>query len=94
MFIGATVSLNDDLLSFTQFSRTLSELLHTGYNKNITLAKTINSDTDRNTLLQADSIDTWNWNILLRYNFITFDDTRSLTWRILYYNWTGSTTIL
>lgn len=94
MFIGATVWLNDDLLSFTQFSRTLDELLHTEYNKNITLAKTTNSDTDRNTLIQADSIDTWNWDIRLRYNFITFDDSRSLTWRILYYNWTGSTTIL
>ena len=93
-FIRATVWLNDDLLSLTDFSRSLGEPLHTGYNKNITLAKTINSETDRNTLLQADSIDTWNWTIRLRYNFITFDDTRSQTWRIIYYNWTGSTTIL
>jgi len=98
LFIGATVSLNDDSLSYTDFRRGVTvyaeQLLHPGYDVNFTLSRTINSDTDRNSIFQADSIDTWNWYIRVSYDFITFDEPRSRTSRVLYFNSTGSTTIL
>ncbi len=91
----ATVWLNDDLLSYTVLNRDLSnnpnQLLYPGYDSNFTLATTINSDTDRSAILQADIDDTWNWYVRLRYTFITFDEEQSLTWRILYFNSTGIT---
>ncbi len=94
MFVSIVVWLNDDHLSFTDFRRTITneddQVLHPGYDNDITLAKTINSETDRNTVLLANTTDSWNWFIQLRYNFITFDESRSLTWRTLFYNWTGA----
>jgi hypothetical protein len=95
--ISATAWLNDDYLSYTDIgtgTASADQLLHPGYNVNFTLARTVNSDTDRNTILQADSTDTWNWYIRVSYDFITFDDSHSRTSRILYLNSTGSTTIL
>lgn len=96
--IYATVWLNDDLLSYTPLSRDLSNdakrLLHPAYNSNFTLATRLNSITDRASILQADSSDTWNWYLRLRYEFITFDEPRSLTRIYLSFNWTDSTTII
>ncbi len=94
MFVSIVVWLNDDHLSFTDFQKPITneddQVLHPGYDNNISLVKTINSETDRNTVLLANSTDSWNWYIRLRYNFITFDESRSTTWRTLYYNWTGA----
>jgi len=98
LFIGAIVWLNDDSLTYTDFRRGVTanadQLLHPGYDVNFTLARTINSDTDRTSILQADSTDTWNWYIRVSYDFITFDEPGSRTSRVLYFNSTGSTTIL
>ncbi|KXH77172.1 MAG: hypothetical protein AM326_05525 [Candidatus Thorarchaeota archaeon SMTZ-45] len=95
--IYGTVWLNDDLLSYTVFNRYLNndadQLLHPGYDSNFTLASEINSETDRNTVLQADMVDTWNWYIRLRYTFITFDEAQSQTSRTLYFNATGVTIV-
>jgi hypothetical protein len=96
--IGLTAWLNDDSLSYSYFQRGVTassdQLLHPGYNVNFTLARTIDSDADRNTILQADNTDTWNWYVRVSYDFITFDDSRSRTSRILYLNSTGSIIIL
>ena len=97
-YIDAAIWLNDDYLTFTGLSRYISadgdQLLTPGYDKNFTLAKTVNSEVDRTAILDANSTDSWGWFVRFRYNFITFENTRSLTWRTLYLNWTGSTTIL
>ncbi len=96
--IYASVFLNDDLLSYTPFSRDISNdakrLLHPAYNSNFTLATRINSNTDRTTILQADSSETWNWYLNLRYEFITFNEPRSLARIYLSFNWTDSTTVI
>lgn len=97
-YMDAGVWLNDDKLSFTVFTKSFSndadQLLHPEYDRNFTISQITNSDADRTAIHQANSTDTWSWFVRLRYNFITFDISRSLTWRILYYNWTGATTIL
>ncbi|MHA2024770.1 MAG: hypothetical protein ACW98U_02620 [Candidatus Thorarchaeota archaeon] len=97
-YIEATIWLNDDYLSFTGLSRYLStdadQLLHPDFDRNFTLSKTVDSEADRTAFLDANSTDSWNWYVRFRYNFITFENPRSLTWRVLYLNWTGSTTIL
>ncbi|MHA2396763.1 MAG: hypothetical protein ACXAC0_08665 [Candidatus Thorarchaeota archaeon] len=97
-YISGTAWLNDDLLSLTVLQRYINndadQILHPGYNSNFALGNTINSDTDRSTILQADSTDTWNWYLRLTYGFFTFDEERSLIYRTLYFNWTGPTTII
>ncbi len=94
--MSATAWLNDDLLSYTSLVGALNnpadKILHPGYNVNFTLAKTTNSEADRAAILQAYDADIWNWYIRVRYDFITFDT--SVSNRILYFNWTGATTIL
>jgi hypothetical protein len=96
-YIGATVWLNDDLLSYTVFQKYINndadQILHPGYNSNFSLGNTINSNADRSTILQADSTDTWNWYFQLKYSFFTFDEAQSLISRTLYLNWTGATII-
>jgi hypothetical protein len=96
-YIGASISLNDDPLSLTVLDRYLNNdevrVLHPGYDRNITVGRTINSNTDRTTILDADNTDTWNWNIRLSYSFITFGNADSQVFRTLYFEWTGSTII-
>lgn len=94
--IDASVTLNDDLLSLTTFDKSLTDdpkgVLHPGYNTTFTLAKTINSNTDRATILHADNISIWNWRLRLRYNILLFDKGQSS--RTLYFNWTGPTAVI
>ena len=94
--MSGTAWLNDDLLSYTDlawiFTTPADKILHPGYNVNFTLARTTNSEADRDTILQAYDTDIWNWYVRIRYEFITFDTSSSS--RILYFNWTGATTIL
>ena len=96
-YMEALVTLNDDTLALTLLYRYLNNdavrVLHPGYDRNISLSTLVNSNTDRATILDADSTDTWNWNIRLRYSFISFNDARSQVFRTLYFNWTGSTIV-
>ena len=98
LYIDAAIWLNDDYLSLTTLSRYFStdddQLLTTTYNKNHTLSRVIDADSDQTTIFDANSTGSWDWFVRFRYNFITFDNPRSQTWRTIYYNWTGSTTIL
>jgi len=93
-FIGLVVSLNDQGLHYTTFTRIIPteyEQLYPGYNRNFTLGKTTSDDIDRNIILQADNSSSWNWFLIFRYYYITFDISESITWRYLDYNFTGST---
>jgi hypothetical protein len=95
-FIGANVQLNGDELSYTPFAYTVPydhQPLYPNYDENFTLSQTTAS-TDRDTVLLANSTGQWNWEIMFRYYFTTFDIDGSITWRYIFFNWTGSTTIL
>ena len=98
LYLEAVIYLNDDYLSLTTISRYFSsdedQRLTPGYDKNHALSRVVDSDTDRAAIIDADSTGTWQWYVRFRYNFITFDNPLSQTWRTLYYNWTGSTTVL
>lgn len=97
-YIGASVTLNGDQLSFTVLNAYLNnhpnQVLHPEYNANFTLGNSVNSIADRAAILLADSIDTWSWFIRLDYDFITFDKFDSVARRTLFFNWTGSTTVI
>ena len=93
-FIGLVVALNDQSLTYTTFTQIIPdeyEQLHPGYDRNFTLGRTTSEDQDRNIILQADNSSSWNWFLIFRYYYITFDISESITWRYLDYNFTGST---
>ncbi|MFX1482922.1 MAG: hypothetical protein ACFFCP_07005 [Promethearchaeota archaeon] len=95
-FLGASVSLNGDQLSYTSFRYDVPydrQLLYPNYNENFTLGRTTAS-LDRDTVLLANSTGQWHWEITFRYYFTTFDEANSITWRYVFFNWTGATTIL
>ncbi len=95
-FLGANVFLNDDQLSYTPFSYVVPydhQQLYPLYNENFTLGQTAVSS-DRDTVLLANSTGQWHWEMTFRYYFTTFDVDGSITWRYLFFNWTGSTTVL
>ncbi len=96
-YIDAIVWLNDDRLSYTVFNRYLdndaNRVLYPGFDRNFTLATRLNSNADREAVLDADDTDTWDWYIRLRYSFITFNEARSSVTRTLYYNWTATTIV-
>lgn len=94
MFIGAQVHLNDDLLTYTPFSLTLPsnlQPLYPHYDRNFTLARSTDTSWDRDTVNLAYNTSTWNWAIVFRYYFITFDVQETITWNYLFFNWTGQT---
>ncbi|MFW9795966.1 MAG: hypothetical protein ACFFE2_02920 [Candidatus Thorarchaeota archaeon] len=96
MFMGAQITLNDDLLSYTSFAYTLPESLQPlfpNYNRNFTLAKTTGATWDRDTVNLAYNSDTWHWQIVFRFRFITFDEPNTITWRYINFDYTGNTTI-
>ncbi|MFX1606635.1 MAG: hypothetical protein ACFFDD_12100 [Promethearchaeota archaeon] len=96
-YIEAALWLNNDRLSYTVFNGYLNNdatrVLHPGYDRNFTLATRLNSNTDRNSVFDADGNDTWNWYIRFGYSFITFNEARSSVTRTLYFNWTATTII-
>jgi hypothetical protein len=98
LYMDAAIWLNDDYLSLTSLSRYFSseedQLLTPTYDKNHTLSRVVQAENDRTAIIDANSTGNWDWFVRFRYNFITFDNPRSQTWRTIYYNWTGSTTIL
>ena len=96
MFMGAQITLNADLLSYTQFAITLPEHLQPlspNNDRNFTLAKSTGGTTDRDTVNEAYTTDTWHWEIVFRYRFITFDEPNTITWRYIQFDYTGQTTV-
>jgi hypothetical protein len=81
-FFGATLWLNNDILSYAEFAYQPSldnQYLHSNFNRNITMSQTTN-EIDRQTIIDAYLMSTWKWNVTLRYYFIIFDDPGSITW--------------
>ncbi len=76
IFMGATVWLNEDLLSFTSFSYIpplAEQNLYPEFNNNYTLRNSAASIADRQAILDADTYGNWNWEVEFRYAFIVFD---------------------
>ncbi len=95
-FLGANVYLNGDQLSYTPLAYTVPwdrQPLYPNYDENYTLGSTTIS-LDRDTVLLANSTGQWHWEVTFRYYFTTFEEADSITWRYIFFNWTGSTTIL
>ena len=94
-FIGAEATLNGDLLSYTQFSRSVpvdSQSLYPNYDHNFTLRGSPDSDApeDRDAIIDAYQSDTWQWYVTLRYSFYIFDEYGSISFRFLTFNYTGA----
>jgi len=97
MFLGMEVTLNDDLLSYTAFAVSPPEHLQSvwpNYDQNFTLSKTTNTIWDRDAINDAYDSDTWHWELVFRYRFITFDEPGTITWRYIPYDFTGETTTI
>ncbi len=76
IFMGATVWLNEDLLSYTSFSYIppiAKQNLYPEYNNNYTLSNSVASIADKQAILDADTYGNWNWEVEFRYAFIIFD---------------------
>ncbi|MGY5871203.1 MAG: hypothetical protein RTV72_03070 [Candidatus Thorarchaeota archaeon] len=94
-FMGAEVTLNDDLLSYTIFSHipdVEDRSIYPDFNNDYTMGYEATAS-DRQAILDADTSGIWNWEIAFRYSFIVFDEDRTLLFRWLYFN-TTVTTIL
>jgi hypothetical protein len=97
-FMGASVRLNDDLLSYLSFSYippVADQYLHPEFNRNYTMSDTVDPDAtnDRQTILDADLSSTWNWDIQFRYSFIVFDQPGTIIFRYINFNTTLTTVV-
>jgi hypothetical protein len=96
-FVGATVTLNDDLLSYVSFAYTppdARQVVTPDYNETFTMANVArNTTSDYTTILEADTTGIWNWDIEFRYSFIVFDERGTITWRRVYFETTMVTII-
>ena len=82
-FMGAAVTLNDDILSYMPFAWIVpyeEQHLTPGYDVNVTLARTSSTSDDRNAIVDAFQADYWNWTVTFRYSYITFDEAGSIMW--------------
>lgn len=85
-FLGATLWLNNDLLSLMAFASTPSlanQYLRSGYNKNVTMSQSAGPPDDNQAIWDAYNTSTWAWNVTLRYSMIVFDVSNTITWRFL-----------
>ncbi len=97
-FLGASITLNDDLLSYLSFSYippVADQYLHPDFNRNYTMSDTVDQDAtnDRQAILDADNSGTWNWEIQFRYSFIVFDQPGTIIFRYLHFNTTMTTVV-
>ena len=93
IFMGATVWLNEDILSYMSFSHipaVADQYLYPEFNNNYTMHNTANT-IDRQTILDADTSGEWNWEIEYRYAFIVFDEIGTRTSRRISFNTTMTT---
>ena len=93
IFMGATVWLNEDILSYTSFSHippVAEQNLYPEFNTDYIMHNTAN-DIDRQTILDADTSEQWNWDIEFRYAFIVFDEIGTRTSRRISFNTTETT---
>ena len=77
IFMGATVWLNDDLLSYMSFAYIPpleEQYIFPEFDSNWTLSNSAIEDVDRQAILDADASSIWYWEIECRYAFIVFDE--------------------
>ncbi len=97
-FLGAEVTLNDDLLSYTPFAKIIpmdQQSLYPEYNMNFTMRGIADDEThtDRNAVIDAYQTDTWHWYVTLRYSFYIFDEYGSISFRFHTFNYTGAVVV-
>jgi hypothetical protein len=100
-FMGASIRLNDDLLSYTSVSYIPpipQQYLTPQFDRNYTLSNTADEGSgdlypDRATILAADTLGTWNWDIQYRYSFIVFDQPGTIIFRYFDFNTTMTTIV-
>jgi hypothetical protein len=93
-FVGATLWLNNYLLSLTPFAYTpalADQYLYSNFDRNIILSQTVSPVYDRQTIIDAYQSSTWAWNITLRYSYIVFDEPNTIMWRWYYFYTTNFT---
>ncbi|TFG28337.1 hypothetical protein EU528_11395 [Candidatus Thorarchaeota archaeon] len=89
-FMGASIRLNDDLLSYTPLSYippVSEQYLTPEFNENYTMSN-VASASDREAILSADTSGTWFWEIHYRYSFIVFDQPGTIIFRYIDFNTT------
>jgi len=94
IFMGATVWLNEDLLSYTSFSYIppiAQQNLYPDFDNDYIMSNTATSVSDRQAILDADTSDNWNWEVEFRYAFIVFDELGTRTSRRISFNTTMTT---
>jgi len=94
-FMGASLTLNDDLLSYTPVAfipAQADQYLTPEFNRNYTLSNVAISF-DREAILDADTEDSWFWEIEYRYSFIVFDQPGTIIFRYINFNATTTTVV-
>jgi hypothetical protein len=89
-FMGAQVTLNGDLLSYTPFAWVVpfnEQPVDPDYNR--TVAFTRNTGDDRPTIIDAYNSGLWNWTVVFRYSFIVFNEPGSISWTYRDFNTTS-----
>ncbi len=95
-FMGASVRLNDDALSYMAFNYVppvQEQYLYPGFSNNYTLSNTAVEDVDRQTILDADTSGIWFWEISFNYSFIVFDELGTIMFRDFSFNTTITTIV-
>ena len=100
-FMGASIRLNDDLLSYTPVSYippVPQQYLTPDFDRNYTLSNTADEGSgdlypDRQTIRDADTAGTWFWEIQYRYSFIVFDQPGTIIFRYFDFNTTVTTIV-
>ena len=94
-FMGASIRLNGDLLSYTPIAfipSVADQYLHPEFNENYTMSNVAVAD-DREAILDADTSGTWFWEIHYRYSFIVFDEPGTIIFRYIDFNATATTIV-
>jgi len=94
-FMGASIRLNDDLLSYTPVAfipQQADQYLTPEFDRNYTLSN-VATTFDREAVLDADASETWSWEIQYRYSFIVFDQPGTIMFRYLDFNTTITTIV-
>lgn len=94
-FMGAAVRLNSDTLAYTIFSHiplVEDQYIYPDFNMNYSMSDDA-TESDKQTILDADISGIWNWEIELRYSFMVFDEGGTNVFRYLNFNTTTTTIV-
>lgn len=94
-FMGANITLNGDILSYTIFShipRGEDQYVYPNFNNNYSMGDDA-TDSDRETILESDTSGIWFWQITFRYSFIVFEERGTIIFRWINFNTTITTIV-